>query len=78
MDKKRREYSYDDWKKAMDLYNKYKFGPRWISRTLNIKDDTVKSWLYKGIMSPVAKMDGGAEQRTGIHNRSALWRWKCT
>jgi len=55
MGRKRREYSYDDWKKAMDLHNKYKLGYRKISRVLNISENTVNNWLYKGVVPPSAK-----------------------
>jgi len=55
MGRKKREYSYDDWKKAMDLHNKYKLGYRQISRILGIKENTVNNWLYKGVVPPSAK-----------------------
>jgi len=55
MGRKKREYTYDDWKKAMDLHNKYKLGHRRISRILGIKEDTVGNWLYKGVVPPAAK-----------------------
>jgi len=55
MGRKRREYSYDDWKKAMDLHNKYKLGDRRISRILDINEGTVKKWLYYGVVPPAAK-----------------------
>jgi len=56
MNRKRREYTYDDWKKAMDLHNKYKTGYRRISRILGINENTVKNWFYKGVMPPAAKL----------------------
>jgi len=43
MGRKYREYTYDDWKKAMDLHNKYKIGYIWISRILGINENTVKN-----------------------------------
>jgi len=55
MGRKRREYSYDDWKKAMELHNKHKLGPTKISRILGINEDTVKNWLYKGVVPLAAK-----------------------
>jgi len=55
MGRKKREYTYDDWKKAMDLHNKYKLGYRRISRILGIKEGTVNNWLYEGVVPPVAK-----------------------
>jgi len=55
MGRKYREYSYDDWKKAMELHNKYKLGHRRISRILGIKENTVNKWLYKGVVPPLAK-----------------------
>jgi len=55
MGRKRREYSYDDWKKAMELHNKYKLGYIKISRILGIKEDTVNKWLYHGVVPPSAK-----------------------
>jgi len=55
MGRKRREYTYDDWKKAMDLHNKYKLGYRRISRILGIKENTVKNWLYKGVVPLLAR-----------------------
>jgi len=55
MSRKKREYSCDDWKKAMELHNRFKFGPRRISRILGIDKDAVNNWLYKGTMPPLAK-----------------------
>jgi len=55
MGRKYREYNYDDWKKAMDLHNIYKIGYRRISRILNINENTVRSWLYYGVVPPIAK-----------------------
>jgi len=55
MSRKQREYSYDDWKKAMDLHNKYKLGYIRISRILGINENTVNKWLYKGVVPPAAK-----------------------
>jgi len=55
MSRKQREYSYDDWKKAMDLHNKYKLGPTKISRILGISEDTIRGWLYHGMIPPAAK-----------------------
>jgi len=55
MGKKYRRYTYDDWKKAMDLHNKYKFGPRRISRILGIPRKTIENWLYRGVVPPSAK-----------------------
>jgi len=55
MGRKYKSYSYDDWKKAMDLHNKYKFGHIRISRILGINENTVKKWLYYGVVPPSAK-----------------------
>jgi len=55
MGRKYREYTYDDWKKAMELHNKYKLGPTKISRILGISEDTVGNWLYRGVVPPAAK-----------------------
>jgi len=55
MCRKKREYSYGDWKKAMELHNKYKLGYRRISKILGISEGTVNNWLYKGIVPPSAK-----------------------
>jgi len=55
MGRKYREYTYDDWKKAMDLHNKYKLGYRRISRMLGISQYTVRNWLHYGKIPPTAK-----------------------
>jgi len=55
MGRKNREYSYDDWKKAMELHNRFKLGDRRVSRILGISEYTVNSWLYKGVVPPAAK-----------------------
>jgi len=55
MGRKRREYSYDDWKKAMELHNKYKLGPTKISRILGIDESTINNWLYYGVVPLTAK-----------------------
>jgi len=55
MGRKYREYSYDDWKKAMDLHNKYKLGWRRVSRILGISQYTVRNWLYYSEIPPTAK-----------------------
>jgi len=55
MGRKKREYSYDEWKKAMELHNKYKLGPTKISRILGINEDAVRDWLYRGVVPPSAK-----------------------
>jgi len=55
MGRKKREYSYDDWKKAMELHNRFKLGCRRISRILGISEGTVSNWLYKGMIPPTTK-----------------------
>jgi len=55
MSRKYREYSYDDWKKAMDLHNKYKLGYRRISKILGINENTVRNWINYGVIPPIAR-----------------------
>ena len=55
MSRKYREYTYDDWKKAMDLHSKYKLGHIQISRILGISKKTLRKWLYYGVVPPLAK-----------------------
>jgi len=43
MSRKYREYTYDDWKKAMDLHSKYKLGHIQISRILGISKKTLRN-----------------------------------
>ena len=55
MGRKRREYTYEEYMKAMDLHNKYKYGYRRISRILGISQYTIRSWLHYGVIPPAAK-----------------------
>jgi len=55
MGRKYREYTYDDWKKAMDLHNRFKLGYIRISRILGISQYTIRSWLHYGVIPPAAK-----------------------
>jgi len=55
MGRKRREYSYDEWKKAMDLHKYFKLGYRRISRILGIEEGTIGGWLYHDVIPPAAK-----------------------
>jgi len=55
MGRKYRKYSYDDWKKAMDLHNKHKLGYIRVSKILGIDEGTVSNWLYRGVVPPPAK-----------------------
>ncbi len=54
MSRKRRSYSYDEYKKAMQMLNKG-VGPTKVSRELDIPKPTVKRWKYKGEKPPLAR-----------------------
>jgi intein-encoded DNA endonuclease-like protein len=47
-------YTYDQYMKAMDMY-RMGLGPWKISKALNIKKCTVKSWIYRGKRPPAAR-----------------------
>jgi len=50
----RREYTYEEYKKVMDMY-KRGIGPTEISRKTGIKECTVEDWIYRGKMPWLAR-----------------------
>jgi len=50
----RREYTYEEYKKAMDMY-KNGIGPTEISRKTGIKKCTIEDWIYRGKIPWLAK-----------------------
>jgi len=56
MGRKYKSYTYEEYMKAMELHHRYKLGHIRISRILDINEDTVKNWLYRGVVPPTAKL----------------------